>query len=328
MPLAVLCRELGPPETLALEDLPPVPLGPGTARIRLHASGINFPDTLAIVGRYQHKPPLPFIPGVESAGVIAELASDVQGWQIGDRVITHQRTGGYAEEIVLPAAQLMRLPAAFSFAEGAGFYVAGLTAYHALVQRGALRPGERLLVHGAAGGVGLAAVELGKLLGAEVIATASSAEKLAVARSRGADALIDYTKVDFVAAVKELTGGEGADVIFDPVGGEVLTQSLRAVAWGGRILVVGFAGGTIPALAANRILLKGCSVIGVRAGEAVRNEPAVARQALAALLAYADAGRLKPFVSHILPLQRFADGMRLLMDRKAIGRVILSASQP
>jgi NADPH2:quinone reductase len=326
MPRAVLCRELGPPEHLRLEDFPPAPLGPGTARVRLHASGINFPDTLTILGAYQHKPPLPFIPGVESAGVIAELAGDVAGWRVGDRVITHQRTGGYAEEIVLPASQLMRLPPAFSFAEGAGFYVAGLTAYHALVQRGALRAGERLLVHGAAGGVGLAAVELGKLLGARVIATASSAEKLAVAKSRGADELIDYTRKDFVAAVKQLTVGEGADVIFDPVGGEVLTQSLRAVAWGGRVLVVGFASGAIPALAANRILLKGCNVMGVRAGEAARKEPAVGEAARKALLAYADAGKLKPFVSHTLPLGRFAEGMRLLMDRKAIGRVILTAN--
>jgi NADPH:quinone reductase len=326
MPLAVLCREIGPPEQLRLEDLPPAPLAPGSARIRLHASGINFPDTLTIIGKYQHKPPLPFIPGVESAGVIAELAGDVEGWQVGDRVITHQRTGGYAEEIVLPAAQLMRLPPAFSFAEGAGFYVAGLTAYHALVQRGALRPGEWLLVHGAAGGVGLAAVELGKLLGARIIATASSPEKLAVAKSRGADALIDYTTEDFVARVRELTGGDGADVIFDPVGGDVLTQSLRAVAWGGRVLVVGFAGGTIPALAANRILLKSCNVMGVRAGEASRKEPAVAREAMAALLAYAEAGKLKPFVSHTLPLARFAEGMRILMDRKAVGRVVLTST--
>jgi len=326
MPRAVLCRELGPPERLSLEDLPPAALGPGAARVRLYASGINFPDTLTILGKYQHKPPLPFIPGVESAGIIAELAGDVAGWRVGDRVITHQRSGGYAEEIVLPASQLMRLPPGFGFAEGASFYVAALTAYHALVQRTVLRAGESLLVHGAGGGVGLAAVELGKLLGARVIATASSAEKLAVAKSRGADDLIDYTAEDFVEAVRELTAGAGADVIFDPVGGEVLVQSLRAVAWGGRILVVGFAGGTIPALAANRILLKSCSVIGVRAGEAGRKEPAVAQAALAALLAHAGAGRLKPFVSHALPLERFAEGMRLLMDRKAIGRVVLTSA--
>jgi len=323
MPLAVLCRELGPPERLRLEDLPPAPLRPGAARVRLHASGINFPDTLTILGKYQHKPPLPFIPGVESAGVIAELADDVADWRIGDRVITHQRIGGYAEEIVLPATQLLKLPPAFSFAEGAGFYVAGLTAYHALVQRAALQPGETLLVHGAAGGVGLAAVELGKLLGARVIATASSAEKLAIARARGADAVIDYSAEDFVAAVRQLTGGAGVDVIFDPVGGEVLVQSLRAIAWGGRLLVVGFAGGAIPALAANRILLKSCAVLGVRAGEAARRQPPLAAAAVAALQAYAERGHLRPHLSTSLPLARYAEGMRLLMERKAIGRVVL-----
>ncbi len=323
MPLAVLCRALGPPEQLSLEDLPPAALGPGETRVRLHACGINFPDTLTILGRYQHKPPLPFTPGVESAGVIAELAPGVAGWRVGDRVITRQQVGGYAEEIVVPASRLIPLPADFGFAEGATFMVAGLTAYHALVQRAELRPGETLLVHGAAGGVGLAAVELGKLLGARVIATASSAEKRAIARARGADAVIDYTAEDFVAAVRQLTGGEGADVIFDPVGGEVLTQSLRAVAWGGRLLVVGFAGGSIPALAANRILLRSCAVLGVRAGEASRKEPHLAEAATRALLAYAGEGRLRPHIAAALPLARWAEGMRLLMERKAIGRVVL-----
>jgi NADPH:quinone reductase len=323
MPLAVLCRALGPPERLSLEELPPAPLAPGEARIRLRACGINFPDILTILGKYQHKPELPFTPGVESAGTIAELAPDVASWRVGDPVITRQRMGGYAEEIVLPAAQLVRLPPGFSFAEGAGFLVAGLTAYHALVQRARLRPGESLLVHGAAGGVGLAAVELGRLLGARVIAAASSAEKLAVARARGADAVIDYTAEDFVPAVQQLTDGAGADVIFDPVGGEVLVQSLRAVAWGGRLLVVGFAGGTIPALAANRILLRGCAVLGVRAGEAARRTPALAEAAMAALQTYAAGGHLRPHLCASLPLARYAEGMRLLMDRRAIGRVVL-----
>jgi len=323
MPLAVLCRALGPPEGLSLEELPRRKLAPGEARIRLHACGINFPDILTIEGKYQHKPELPFTPGVESAGTIAELAPDVTQWRVGERVITRQRIGGYAEEIVLPAGQLLRLPHGFSFAEGASFAVAGLTAYHALVQRAGLRPGESLLVHGAAGGVGLAAVELGKLLGARVIATASSAEKLAAARARGADEAIDYTRQDFVAAVRDLTGGDGADVIFDPVGGEVMAQSLRAVAWGGRLLVVGFAAGSIPALAANRILLKSCAVIGVRAGEASRKEPHLAAAAMTALLAYAEKGHLRPHVCDALPLARFAEGMRLLSERKAIGRVVL-----
>jgi NADPH:quinone reductase len=323
MPRAVLCRTLGPPEALVLAELPRATLAAGEVRIAIAAAGINFPDTLTILGKYQHKPPLPFIPGVESAGTIVEVAGDVGRWRVGDRVITRQRTGGYAEEIVLPAGALIPLPEGFDFAEGASFFVASLTAYHALIERARLRAGEALLVHGAAGGVGLAAVELGKLLGARVIASASSAAKLAVARARGADDLIDYTSEDFVAAVRRLTGDRGVDVVFDPVGGAVLSQSLRAIAWGGRVLVVGFASGAIPELAANRILLKGCSVIGVRAGEAARQDPARGHAALAALLDYAAQGHLRPHISHRLPLSECARGMRLLMERQAIGRVVL-----
>ena len=324
MPRAVLCRDLGPPESLSLEELPSASLGAGEVRVKLEASGINFPDTLTIFGKYQHKPPLPFIPGVESAGIITELAPDVAPpWQVGQAVITRQRSGGYAEEIVLPADRVLALPDGFDLAEGATFLVAAVTAYHALAQRAKLSARERLLVHGAAGGVGLAAVELGKLMGAEVIATASSAAKLAVAESRGADHLIDYTKEDFVEKVRQLTDGAGVDVVYDPVGGDVLVQSLRAIAWGGRVLIIGFAGGSIPALAANRILLKGAEVMGVRAGEAARRNPASRHQALDAVLAYAAAGHLKPHISHRLPLARFAEAMRLLMDRKAIGRVVL-----
>lgn len=322
MPRAVLCRTLGPPEELVLTEMPQRSLSPGEVRVAIAASGINFPDTLTILGKYQHKPPLPFIPGVESAGTVVEVA-EAAPWRVGDHVITRQRTGGYAEEIVLAASALVPLPEGFDFAEGASFFVASLTAYHALVERAQLRAGESLLVHGAAGGVGLAAVELGKLLGARVIATASSAAKLAVARGRGADDLIDYASEDFVAAVRRITDDRGVDVVFDPVGGEVLKQSLRAVAWGGRVLVVGFASGTIPELAANRILLKGCSVIGVRAGEAGRQDPARGRAALAALLDYAARGHLRPHISHRLPLSDFAHGMRLLIERQAIGRVVL-----
>ncbi len=326
MPRAVFCKALGPPESLVLEALPPRALQPGEARVALRAAGVNFPDTLIIAGKYQHKPPLPFIPGAEAAGVVTEVASDVKDFRPGDRVITRQRTGGYAEEIVLATSQLLPLPPAFSFAEGATFVVASLTAYHALAQRAQLRAGEVLLVHGAGGGVGLAAVELGKILGATVIACASTAAKLAAAQSRGADLLLRYEDEPFVEAVRRLTAGRGADVIYDPVGGEILTESLRCVAWGGRVLVVGFAGGTIPALAANRILLRGCSVMGVRAGEAGRHDPALGRAALQALLDEAAAGRLRPHISHSLPLERYAEAMRLLMNREAIGRVVLTPS--
>ncbi len=327
MPRAVLCRELGPPERLALEDLPSRPLGEGEVRVALHACGVNFPDILMVAGTYQFKPPLPFTPGMESAGEVTELGPGVDGLRFGDKVITMQRQGGYAEEIVLPAAQLVPLPQGFSFVEGATFMVGYKTAYHALVQRAQLQPGETLLVHGAAGGVGLAAVEIGKGLGATVIATASSEEKLAVARARGADHAINYARENFVDAVKSMTGGAGADVIYDPVGGDVFTQSLRCIAWGGRLLIIGFAGGTIPGVAANRVLIKGCSVIGVRAGEAGRRDPASGKAVLDALISLAGAGKLKPHVSHVLPLERFAEALELLSGRKAIGRVALATGR-
>jgi len=324
MPYAVICRELGPPEGLAFEEVPRAPLGPGEVRVRLRACGVNFPDTLIIAGKYQHRPALPFTPGVESAGTVIERAADARRFGLDTAVITRQRTGGYAEEIVLAEDRLVPLPLGFSDAEGAALLVGALTAYHALVQRARLLPGETLLVHGAGGGVGLAAVALGKLLGATVIAAASSPEKRAIAQSRGADVLIDSGAGGLVEAVRAATGGRGVDVVYDPVGGETLTQSLRAIAWGGRVLVIGFAGGEIPSLAANRILLKGGAVIGVRAGEAARQDPAAGEAALEAVLAHAAAGRLRPHVSHVLPLERYAEAMRLLMTRRAIGRVVLA----
>jgi len=323
-PRAVICRELGAPETLSLEAMPRRALQAGEARVRIAASGVNFFDTLIIAGRYQYRPPLPFTPGVESAGTIIELARDVAGWHVGDRVITRQRLGGYAEEIVLAAEGLVPLPEGWSFAEGATFLAAAQTAHHALAQRGDMQRGEVLLVLGAGGGMGLAAVELGALMGATVIAAASSAEKLAAAERRGARHLVDYSKAPLAETVRELTGGAGADVVFDPVGGSATSEALRAVAWGGRLLVVGFAAGDIPALPLNRILLRGCSVVGVRAGEAARRDPAAAQAALSALLAYARDGYLKPHVSRVLPLARCAEAMRLLSDRQAIGRVALA----
>jgi NADPH:quinone reductase len=325
MPRAVVCRELGPPERLALEEVPSRSLGPGEVRVRIAACGINFPDLLIVQGLYQYKPPLPFTPGVEAAGVVAEVGPDVAGLAVGDPVIARMRTGGYAEEAVVPATAVVPLPRGLSFAEGACLLVSNLTAMTALVQSGRLRPGEVLLVHGAGGGVGLAAVEIGKQLGAHVIATASSDEKLRVAASRGADHVINYRENSFVDDVKHLTAGEGADVIYDPVGGDVFGQSLRCIAWGGRLLVIGFASGTIPQVAVNRILLKGCAVIGVRAGEAARHDPEVGQKNLGDILNLVAAGALKPHISHVLPLERYADGMRLLSERAAIGRVVLAA---
>jgi NADPH:quinone reductase len=291
-------------------------------RVGVRAAGINFPDILMAAGEYQLKPELPFTPGVEAAGDVVEVGAAVQGAAVGDRVIVKMRHGAYTDEAVVAPAQLTRLPSNFDYAEGATFLAAHGTAHHALVDRGALAAGEVLLVHGAGGGVGLAAVEMGKLLGATVIAAASSEEKLAVAKARGADHLVLYPREPFRDAVKRITDGRGADVVFDPVGGEVFENSLRCIAWGARLLVIGFTGG-IGLARTNLVLIKGASVLGVRAGEAARKNPALGEARLNALLQWAEQGRIRPNVSHRLPLQDFAKAMRLLIERKAIGRVAL-----
>lgn len=319
---AIVCRELGPPERLRLETLPSAPLRPGEVRIVMRAAGLNFPDVLMIEGKYQLKPELPFTPGMEGAGVVTEVSAGVDGVAVGDRVIVKLRHGCLAEEVVATPAQLAPVPEAFDFAEGATFLAAHGTAYHALVDRAQIRAGEVLLVHGAAGGVGLAAVELGKVLGATVIAVASSAEKLAVAASRGADHTLLTGAEPLRDAVKRLTGGRGADVVFDPVGGAAFEESLRCIAWGARLLVIGFTGG-VGMAATNLVLIKGASVLGVRAGEAARRDPALAAARQAALWRLAGEGRLRPHISHRLPLARCAEAMRLLLERRAIGRVVL-----
>jgi NADPH:quinone reductase len=319
---AVVCRELGPPENLRLETFASKPLASGEVRIGVRAAGINFPDILMAAGEYQLKPELPFTPGVEATGVVTEIADGVSGIAVGDRVIVKMRHGAYAEEVVVKPSQLTRLPANFDDAEGATFLAAHGTAYHALVDRAQLGRGEVLLVHGAGGGVGLAAVEIGKLLGATVIAAASSEEKLAVAKAKGADHLVLYAQEPFREAVKRITDGRGADVVFDPVGGEVFENSLRCIAWGARILVVGFTGG-IGLARTNLLMIKGASVLGVRAGEAVRKNPVIGEERLKTLLGWAAGGHVRPHISHRLPLQDYAQAMRLLIDRKAIGRVAL-----
>ena len=321
MPKAVVCRELGPPERLQLESFASVPLKPGEARVALRAAGINFPDILMAAGEYQLKPPLPFTPGSEAAGDVVEV-NEAAGVAVGDKVIVKMRFGAYCDETVAVPAQLVPVPSTFDYAEGATFLAAHGTAYHALIDRGQIRPGEVLLVHGAGGGVGLAAVEIGKLLGATVIAAASSEEKLAIARERGADHLVLYAREPFRDAVKRLTDGRGADVVFDPVGGEVFENSMRCINWGARILVVGFTGG-IGLARTNLLMIKGASVLGVRAGEAVRKDPALGEVRFKALSEWAEAGRVRPNISHRLPLEDYAKAMRLLIERKAIGRVAL-----
>jgi len=329
MPRVVTCRELGPPEHLRLEHVPQMPLQAGQVRVAIRAAGINFPDILMAAGDYQLKPELPFTPGMEAAGDVIEIGdgvSDVAAGDrrvtVGDRVIVRMRHGAYADEAVVTPSQLTPLPTAFDYAEGATFLAAHGTAYHALVDRGQVKAGEILLVHGAGGGVGLAAVEMGKMLGATVIAAASSDQKLAVAQARGADHLVLYATEPFRDAVKRITDGRGVDVVFDPVGGEIFENSLRCIAWGARLLVIGFTGG-IGLARTNLVLIKGASLLGVRAGEAARRNPALGEVRLKALVAWAEAGRIRPNVSHRLPLEDYAKAMRLLIERKAIGRVAL-----
>ena len=322
MPRKIVCRQLGPPESLQLETFASVPLAPGEVRVAVHAAGLNFPDILMAAGEYQLKPPLPFTPGMEAAGDVVEV-NGADGVAVGDKVIVKMRHGAYADEAVVAPSQLTPLPSTFDYAEGATFLAGHGTAYHALIDRGKVLSGEVLLVHGAGGGVGLAAVEMGKMLGATVIAAASSEEKLAVAQARGADHLVLYSREPFRDAVKRITDGRGADVVFDPVGGEVFEDSVRCIAWGARLLVIGFTGG-IGLARTNLLLIKGASVLGVRAGEAVRRNPALGEVRLKALLAWAEAGKIRPNVSHRLPLEDYARAMRLLIDRKAIGRVALT----
>jgi NADPH2:quinone reductase len=324
MPKAVVCRELGPPERLRLESFASALLQPGQVRVAIHAAGINFPDILMVAGEYQLKPDLPFTPGVEAAGEVTEV-NGATNVEVGDRVIARMRHGAYADEAVVARPQLTPMPSNFDYAEGATFLAGHGTAYHALIDRGQLRSGEVLLVHGAGGGVGLAAVEMGKMLGATVIAAASSEEKLAVAQARGADHLVLYQREPFRDAVKRITGGRGVDVVFDPVGGAIFEDSMRCIAWGARLLVIGFTGG-IGLARTNLLLIKGASVLGVRAGEAVRRNPAAGEARIKKLLEWAEAGKIRPHVSHRLPLEDYAQAMRLLIDRKAIGRVALTMS--
>jgi NADPH:quinone reductase len=322
MPRAVVCRDLGPPERLHLENFAPTPLRNGQVRVAIHAAGINFPDILMAAGEYQLKPELPFTPGMEAAGEVSEVGDGVAGFALGDRVIVKLRHGGYADEVVVSPSQLTPLPSNFDYAEGATFLAAHGTAYHALIDRGAVRSGEVLLVHGAGGGVGLAAVEIGKMLGATVIAAASSEAKLAAAKAKEADHLLLYAREPFRDAVKRMTDGRGADVVFDPVGGEILENSLRCIAWGARVLVIGFTGG-IGLARTNLLLIKGASVLGVRAGEAARRDPRLGEVRIKNLLQWAEAGKIRPHISHRLPLEDYAQAMRLLIERKAIGRVAL-----
>jgi len=324
---AVLCKEHGPPESLVMVDLPSPPCGAGQVRIAVHACGVNFPDTLIIQNKYQFKPPLPFTPGGEVAGEIIEVGAGVTNARVGDRVISMVGWGGYADELVADAHTIMPIPDGMDYVTGAGFTMVYGTSYYALKQRADIRPGETLLVLGAAGGVGLSAVELGKLMGARVIAAASSDSKLELCRQYGADEVINYSRESIKDRTKELTGGAGADVIYDAVGGDAFDQAMRCIAWKGRLLVIGFASGRIPELSVNLVLLKGCDVVGVFWGAFTAREPDVNRQNLADLGAYFRAGKIKPHVSATFPLERAADALNVILERKATGKIVLTTGR-
>ena len=315
---AVLCEQLGSPKNLVIRDLDSPSPGAGEVKVALKARGVSYVDVLLIAGQYQVKRELPFIPGSEAAGVVVEVGDGVESVRPGDRVLT---PGGFAEEAVVAAGDVIRLPDTVPFNTAAAFKSNYTTAYYGL-QRGRLKAGEVLLIHGAAGGVGLAAVDMGKLFGATVIATASTDEKLAVCKQMGADHVINYTE-GFREQVRALTGGRGADVIYDPVGGDVFDESMRCIAPYGRLLIVGFTGGR-PALAkTNHVLIKDAEVIGFTIGALSRHDPAWAKRNVEHLMGWLSSGRISPYVSHALPLERAAEALQLIIDRQVIGKAVL-----
>ncbi|OHD05065.1 NADPH:quinone oxidoreductase family protein [Sphingopyxis sp. RIFCSPHIGHO2_12_FULL_65_19] len=321
---AVQVRELLPNHAgTGLVDVPRPDPGPGEVRVRVRAAAINFPDLLMTGGGYQLKPDLPFVPGLEFAGEVDAVGTGVAGWRAGDAVVGGNRFGAMAEFCVVPAAALRAKPARLSWQEAAAYPVAYLTAYVALLRCARVEPGEWVLVHGAAGGVGLAAVDLAKAIGARVIAAASRAEKReAIARLYAPDAVIDGAP-GFREAVRTLTGGAGADAIFDPVGGDVFDESTRCIAFGGRLLVVGFASGRIPEVSVNMPLIKGFSVVGVRAGEYGRRFPARGAENVAAIDALAADGKIRPHVHAAIDLADWREGFAMLERREVVGKVVL-----
>jgi len=320
---AVLCKEFGPVERLVVEDVPSPVAGKGQVVIRVAAAGVNFPDVLLVQGKYQLRPAFPFSPGGEVAGTVKEVGAGVVHVGAGDAVIGLAAYGGYAEEALFDAAAVIPLPPGVDPVVAAALMVAYGTTLHALQDRAQLVAGETLLVLGAAGGVGLAAVEMGKLLGAKVIAAASTDDKLEVCRSRGADMVINYAREDLKERVRALTEGRGADVVYDPVGGKFSEPALRSMAWKGRFLVIGFASGEIPQVALNLPLLKGYSIVGVFWGDFVRREPARNRENIVQLLQWVAAGKLAPLVSARYPLSGAVDALNALLRREVTGKIVL-----
>jgi NADPH2:quinone reductase len=320
---AILCKQFGPPSSLVLEDIPSEPIKKGHIRIQVKACGLNFPDTLIIQGKYQFKPDFPFSPGSDIAGVVTEVGEGVKNFKVGDEAVAMIGWGGFREEVVASAKVCFPKPPNMNFSMAASFMMTYGTSYHALKDRGRLKEGETLLVLGASGGVGLTAVELGKKMGAKVIAAASTAEKLALCKEYGADEVINYTEENIKERVKELTDGNGADVIYDPVGGAQTELALRAIAWKGRYLVVGFAAGDIPKIPLNLPLLKGCQIVGVFWGAFAQKEVTKNMQNTMELMQFFFKGELKPHIHATYPLERAPEALQEIMDRKVKGKIIL-----
>ena len=322
---AVLCHAFGEPDSLRVEEIKPQRLERGQVRIRVRASGVNFPDYLMVTGKYQVKPSLPFTPGIEAAGEIIECAPDVSDLRPGQRVLALARRGGaFASELSLPAPFVVPIPDAMDFTTAAGFPVAYGTAHFALTYRGHLRSGETLLVTGAGGGVGLAAVEIGKRLGARVIAAAGDRDKLKIASEHGADDLVDYQASSLRDRIKELTGEAGVDVVFEPVGGDIFDQCVRVMNWEGRLLVIGFASGRIPTAPANLVLVKNYSLVGVVFGAHIEKFPNSVRPRIQELLTWYADGSLKPHISRTFPLNQVAVALNEIAERHVIGKIVLT----
>ena len=320
---AIVCKTYGPPENLILEEIDDPVAAENEAVVQIYSASLNFPDGLQIQGKYQFQPPMPFTPGSEVGGIITSVGAGIQGFSVGDRVMATPGIGGLAEQVAVKADGLRKIPDSMDFKTAAGFAMIYTTSYYALKQRAQLQPGETLLVLGASGGVGLAAVELGKLMGAKVIAAASSDEKLDFVNRLNPDALLNYGDGELKERVKELTGGAGADVIYDPVGGDLFDQSCRCINWNGRLLVVGFASGRIPQYKANLALLKGSSMVGVFLGRFRKEDPAEYEKNFAELLGMYDAGKLKPIVTESFAMTDFVDAFNVFTERKVMGKVTL-----
>ncbi len=320
---AVVVDRFMEPAELGVRETPAPPLLPGCLRVEVRAAGCNFFDILMVQGRYQVKPPFPFIPGAEIAGVVREVGAGARGFAAGDRVLASAGLGGFAQEAVVPARGAWPMPDAMSYEEGAALPIIYPTSYAGLVDRGRLQPGETLLVHAAAGGVGLAAVQIGKALGARVLATAGGADKCEIALREGADAAVDYRAEDFVPRVLEWTEGRGADVIYDSVGGEITDQSLKCIAWNGRLVIIGFASGKIPAIQANRILLKNVAVTGLHWGAHATKDPKRIPEVMDALFGLYDKGQIRPVIYARFPLDEVPAALAALGGRKTFGKVIV-----